>query len=166
MNKRIFSLVCMALYALLAVPTHCSEQKIYDVRNKSIRGTKDRSKNNETQLKNNNPKDDEDDIGSNCFGICKKNKKIKHIASNVPVTLPYNKIVVTYSNNESLPTATMRMGQIQREFVPRDQKHLEDILKLQKMFEELYSNNNESLPKEPLNISKGMNDVFAKTYIF
>ncbi|SCL97797.1 hypothetical protein PCHDK_000556800 [Plasmodium chabaudi adami] len=32
MNKRIFSLVCIVLYALLAVSIHCSEQK--DARSK------------------------------------------------------------------------------------------------------------------------------------
>ncbi|VTZ80370.1 fam-c protein [Plasmodium yoelii] len=155
MNKRIFSLVCIALYSLLAGSVHCSEQKVSDVRNKSIRGTKERNKSNEkndieykhkTQLKNNNPKDDEDDIGSNCFGICKKNKQIKYIIRDVPVTFPYNQIVVTYSSNESLPTVKMRIGPIESEFIPKNQKHLEDILKLQKTFEELYSNNDESLP--------------------
>ncbi|ETB57374.1 hypothetical protein YYC_04800 [Plasmodium yoelii 17X] len=170
MNKRIFSLVCIVLYSLLAVLVHCSEQKVFDVGNKSIRGTKERNKSNEkhdieykhkTQLKNNNPKDDEDDRGFNCFDICKRNKKIKPIINDVPVTLPYNQIVVTYSNNESLPTVTMRMGQIRREFIPRNQKHLEDILKLQKIFEKLYSNN-EFLPMATIHIGKNQPEFIPK----
>ncbi|VTZ80344.1 fam-c protein [Plasmodium yoelii] len=158
MNKRIFSLVCIVLYSLLAVSVHCSEQKISDVINKSIRGTKDRNKSNETQLKNNNPKDDEDDEDDrefNCFGICKKNKQnkqIKYIIRNVPLTSPHNQIVVIYSSNESLPTVKIRIGTVESEFIPKDQKHLEDILKLQKTFEKLYPNNNESSPKETMQI--------------
>ncbi|CDS44078.1 fam-c protein [Plasmodium yoelii] len=153
MNKRIFSLVCIVLYSLLAVSVHCFEQKVYDVRNKSIRGTKDRNKSNETQLKNNNPKDDEDDREFNCFGICKKNKQnkqIKTIIRDVPLTFPHNQIVVIYSSNESLPTVKIRIGTVESEFIPKDQKHLEDILKLQKTFEKLYPNSNESRPKETM----------------
>ncbi|SCL86647.1 fam-c protein [Plasmodium chabaudi adami] len=67
MNKRIFSLVCIVLYALLVVSVHCSEQKISDVGNKKVRGTKEINKRNEkdgieskceTQLENKKPKDD------------------------------------------------------------------------------------------------------------
>ncbi|ETB56051.1 hypothetical protein YYC_05913 [Plasmodium yoelii 17X] len=84
MNKRIFSLVCIALYTLLAVSVHCSEQKVSDVGNKSVRGIKETNKSNEknnikykreTQLKSTNPKDDENDREFNCFNIFKRNKK-------------------------------------------------------------------------------------------
>ncbi|CAD2099547.1 fam-c protein [Plasmodium vinckei] len=73
MNRKIFSLVCIALYVILAVPIQCSQQKVYDARNKSVRGTKEINRSNEkndiefkreTQLNNNNNndlKDDEDD---------------------------------------------------------------------------------------------------------
>ncbi|CAD2107979.1 fam-c protein [Plasmodium vinckei] len=42
MNKRIFSLVCIALYALLDASIYCSQQKESAARNKSVRdGTED-----------------------------------------------------------------------------------------------------------------------------
>ncbi|VTZ69480.1 fam-c protein [Plasmodium chabaudi chabaudi] len=75
MNKRIFSYVCVVLYALLVVSIHCSEQKASDVRNKSVRSTKEISgcdeqngieSKRELQLNNNNNCDikyDEDDEG-------------------------------------------------------------------------------------------------------
>ncbi|CAD2089274.1 fam-c protein [Plasmodium vinckei brucechwatti] len=68
MNKRIFSLVCIILYALLAASIHCSQQKASAVGNKRVRDTKEINKRNEkndveskceTQLKNNNHKDGE-----------------------------------------------------------------------------------------------------------
>ncbi|CAD2096482.1 fam-c protein [Plasmodium vinckei brucechwatti] len=67
MNKRIFSLVCIALYALLDASIYCSQQKESDARNKSVRGTKEINRSNEkkdikfkqeTQLKNKNTKND------------------------------------------------------------------------------------------------------------
>ncbi|CDU16041.1 fam-c protein [Plasmodium yoelii] len=69
MNKKIFSLVCIALYAIFAVPIHCSEENVSDVGNKSVCGTKEINTNDENsdighkhenQLNNNNPKDDND----------------------------------------------------------------------------------------------------------
>ncbi|SCL83941.1 Plasmodium yoelii subtelomeric region (PYST-C1), putative, partial [Plasmodium chabaudi adami] len=107
MNKRIFILVCIALYALLAVSIQCSEQKAYDVGNKSICGTNEINKSNEensieskgeTQLKNNNPKydkDDEYDNGFNCFNIFKRNKKNKRTK-----TTPYSKVPLTHLYNQ------------------------------------------------------------------
>ncbi|CAD2109212.1 fam-c protein [Plasmodium vinckei] len=71
MNKRIFSLVCITLYVLLAVSIHCSEQKVYNVGNKRIRGTKEINRRNEKnaiefkceiQLNNSNDNDLKDDI--------------------------------------------------------------------------------------------------------
>ncbi|CAD2094920.1 fam-c protein [Plasmodium vinckei petteri] len=41
MNRRIFSLICIALYALLDASICCSQQKESDARNKSVRGTKE-----------------------------------------------------------------------------------------------------------------------------
>ncbi|CAD2096842.1 fam-c protein [Plasmodium vinckei] len=67
MNRRIFSLVCIALYALLDASIYCSQQKASVARNKSVRGTKEINRSNEqndiefkreTQLKNNNTKND------------------------------------------------------------------------------------------------------------
>ncbi|CAD2096074.1 fam-c protein [Plasmodium vinckei] len=78
MNRRIFSLVCIVFYALLAISIHCSEQKASSGRS-FFRVTKKTNKSKEkngieskceTQLNNNNnnnPKNDED----------KKKKKIE-----------------------------------------------------------------------------------------
>ncbi|SCL90265.1 fam-c protein, partial [Plasmodium chabaudi chabaudi] len=69
MNKRILSLVCIALYALLDVSVHCAQHKEYDVGNESARDTEEISRSNEKngikfnhkiQLKNNDPKDVDD----------------------------------------------------------------------------------------------------------
>ncbi|CAD2091047.1 fam-c protein [Plasmodium vinckei brucechwatti] len=68
MNKRIFSLVCIVLYAILAVAIHCSEQKsdqskTYGLRSRIIRAFKKTKRSNkkndiesqrENQLNNNN----------------------------------------------------------------------------------------------------------------
>ncbi|SCL83749.1 fam-c protein [Plasmodium chabaudi adami] len=131
MNKRIFSLVCTALYALLAVSIHCSDQKAYDVGNKSICGTNEINKSNEKnsieskfeiQLKNNNPKyDEEDDKGFNCFNIFKRNKKNKRTKttpySKVPLTHLYNQITeAPSSNNEPLPMASLQIQKTLRAF--------------------------------------------------
>ncbi|SCL93575.1 fam-c protein [Plasmodium chabaudi adami] len=75
MNKRIFSLVCIFLYVILAVSIHCSEQK-HDrskesgLRSRIIRAIKQIKKSNkkngieskcEIQLNNNNNKNHKDD---------------------------------------------------------------------------------------------------------
>ncbi|CAD2084425.1 fam-c protein [Plasmodium vinckei lentum] len=79
MNRRVFSLVFIVFYDLLAISIHCSEQKAFSVRG-FFRVTKKTIKNKEksgieskceTQLNNNNnnnPKNDEDKK--------KKNRKI------------------------------------------------------------------------------------------
>ncbi|SCL90086.1 fam-c protein [Plasmodium chabaudi adami] len=71
MNKRILSLVCIALYALLDVSVHCAQHKEYDVGNESARDTEEINRSNEKNgikfnhrnpLKNKYPKDvDADD---------------------------------------------------------------------------------------------------------
>ncbi|SCL83351.1 fam-c protein [Plasmodium chabaudi chabaudi] len=131
MNKRIFILVCIALYALLAVSIHCSEQKASDLGNKTICGIKEINKSNEKnsieskfeiQLKNNNPKyDEEDDKGFNCFNIFKRNKKNKRTK-----TPSYSKVTSIYlhnqiteapsSNNEFLPMTSLQIQKNLREF--------------------------------------------------
>ncbi|CAD2096437.1 fam-c protein [Plasmodium vinckei brucechwatti] len=81
MNKRIFSLVCIVLYALLAVSIHCSEQKTSGLRSRIIRAIKKIQRNSkkngieserETQLNNNNNKDYIDLYGDNeaCIECC------------------------------------------------------------------------------------------------
>ncbi|CAD2099631.1 fam-c protein [Plasmodium vinckei lentum] len=66
MNRRIFSLVCIALYALLDASIYCSQQKETGARNKNVRDTKEINRNN-----------DEDDKESGGFNIFKRGKKSK-----------------------------------------------------------------------------------------
>ncbi|SCL97068.1 fam-c protein [Plasmodium chabaudi adami] len=63
MNKRIFSLVCIILYLILAVSIHCSEEKESGLRSRVIRVIKQIKRSNkkndiasqrETKLNNNN----------------------------------------------------------------------------------------------------------------
>ncbi|CAD2103472.1 fam-c protein [Plasmodium vinckei brucechwatti] len=75
MNKNIFSLVCIALYALLDASIYCSEQKsdqskTYGLRGRIVRAIKKINGSNkknviesqrETQSNNNNNNDDDDD---------------------------------------------------------------------------------------------------------
>ncbi|CAD2086354.1 fam-c protein [Plasmodium vinckei brucechwatti] len=75
MNKKIFSLVCIVLYVLWAVSIHCSEQKndrskTPGLRSRIIRAIKqikrsskknDTESQRETQLNNNNNKENFDD---------------------------------------------------------------------------------------------------------
>ncbi|CDU19193.1 fam-c protein [Plasmodium yoelii] len=258
MNKIIFSLVCIVIYALLVVPIHCSEQRVYyGVGNKCTRSTRQRYRRNEqneiefkceTQLRNDNncnPKDDKDDIddkndkddiadkndkddiddkndkddiddkddkddiddkndkddiddkndkddiddkndkdniadkndkddiddkndkdniadkddiddkddkddkGFNCFNIFKMYRinKRSNASSNskVPLDRPFCQITVTYSDsNESLPKITSRFGTYQREFTPKNQEHLEKILKLKASLEKQSSKSKKS----------------------
>ncbi|KEG02416.1 hypothetical protein YYE_03155 [Plasmodium vinckei vinckei] len=63
MNKRIFILVCIVLYALLAVSIHCSEQKYdqsktYGLRSRIIRAIKKINRSN----KKKNYNDDKDEF--------------------------------------------------------------------------------------------------------
>ncbi|CDU18713.1 hypothetical protein YYC_05333 [Plasmodium yoelii 17X] len=69
MNKRIFSLVCIVLYSLLAVSVHCSEQKGSGLGNQIFRAIKKIYNTNEhnsvvskpeTQLNNSNNIDTKD----------------------------------------------------------------------------------------------------------
>ncbi|SCL89770.1 fam-c protein [Plasmodium chabaudi chabaudi] len=71
MNKRILSLVCIALYALLDVSVHCAQHKAFDAGNESARDAEEINRSNEKNgikfnhrnpLKNKYPKDvDADD---------------------------------------------------------------------------------------------------------
>ncbi|CAD2099486.1 fam-c protein [Plasmodium vinckei] len=72
MNRRIFSLVCIALYALLNASIYCSQQKASDARNKNVRGTKEINRSN-----------DEDDNESSCFNIFKRDKKSKRSKESI-----------------------------------------------------------------------------------
>ncbi|CAD2112540.1 fam-c protein [Plasmodium vinckei] len=83
MNKRIFNLVCIILYVILAISIHCSDQKndrskASGLRSRIIRAIKQIKRSNkksdieserEIQLNNNNNNDYEDwmEDDSHCF---------------------------------------------------------------------------------------------------
>ncbi|CDU18236.1 fam-c protein [Plasmodium yoelii] len=169
MNKRIFSLVCITLYTLLAVSIYCSEQNVSDLGNKSVRGTKETNISNEeydieskreTQLMNNNSKDDEGDSGFNCFNIFKRNKKNKR--TKVPLTHSCNQTAGTSSNNNALPMVTVCLGKFQHAIPATDPNLLEVLLQLKGKLEKRLSNKNKSIPKKELKMQKKLSIILAK----
>ncbi|CAD2090617.1 fam-c protein [Plasmodium vinckei lentum] len=152
MNRRIFSLVCIALYALLDASIYCSQQKVYDARNKSVRGTKETNRSNEknaiefkqeTQLKNNNPIYDEDDKESSCFNIFKRGKKSKktkkNLYSKLPSNLSYDEMIQIFiDNNKNLPTDRSGMEKYIQNIFANDPEQANFLLKL-----------TNELPKQP-----------------
>ncbi|CAD2090639.1 fam-c protein [Plasmodium vinckei brucechwatti] len=98
MNKRIFSLVCIALYALLDASIYCSQQKESDARNKSVRGTKEINRSNDEY--------DKESSGFNIFKRGKKSKRIiKNLHSEVPSDLSSDEMIKIFlNNNKDIPT--------------------------------------------------------------
>ncbi|CAD2096810.1 fam-c protein [Plasmodium vinckei] len=92
MNKRIFSLVCIILYALLAVSIYCSEQKDdrfkeSGLRSRIIRAFKKTKRSNkkndiepqrENQSNNNNNKDDFDHEAYSKYIHSEQYRKMKY----------------------------------------------------------------------------------------
>ncbi|CAD2089290.1 fam-c protein [Plasmodium vinckei brucechwatti] len=92
MNRRIFSLVCIALYALLDASIYCSQQKESDAINKSVRGTKEINRSN-----------DEDDNESSCFNLFKKGKKSKRSKESIRTEEDlYGKLPSNLSSDEKI----------------------------------------------------------------
>ncbi|CAD2097666.1 fam-c protein [Plasmodium vinckei brucechwatti] len=92
MNKRIFSLVCIALYALLDASIYCSQRKESDARNKSVRGTKEISRSNDEY--------DKESSGFNIPKIIQEN-----LYSKVPSGLSSDEMIKIFLNNhKDLPT--------------------------------------------------------------
>ncbi|CAD2096467.1 fam-c protein [Plasmodium vinckei brucechwatti] len=92
MNKRIFSLVCIALYALLDASIYCSQQKESDARNKSVRGTKEINRSNDEY--------DKESSGFNIPKIIQEN-----LYSKVPSNLSSDEMIKIFLNNhKDLPT--------------------------------------------------------------
>ncbi|CAD2092349.1 fam-c protein [Plasmodium vinckei brucechwatti] len=112
MNKRIFSLVCIALYALLDASIYCSQQKEYGARNKSVRGTKEINRSDEkneiefkreTQLNNRNLIYDGYDKEYGDFNIPKGIKE--NLYSKVPSNLSSDEMIEIFLNgHKDLPT--------------------------------------------------------------
>ncbi|CAD2089396.1 fam-c protein [Plasmodium vinckei lentum] len=156
MNKRIFSLVCIVLYTLLAASMHCSQQKASTVGNKKVCGTKEINKRNEkndieskceTQLKSNNnydTKDDEDNKGFNCFNIFKRNKKNKRTKtppySKTPLIHSYNQITEPSSNNnEFLHNVPLQTQKNLQEIFANNPEALKVILQLKEKLDNHHS---------------------------
>ncbi|CAD2094041.1 fam-c protein [Plasmodium vinckei lentum] len=106
MNRRIFSLVCITLYALLDVSIYCSQQKESGARNKSVRGTKEINRSNEkndiefkreTQLNNKNLIYDGFNIESSGFNIPKRIKE--NLNSKVPSNLSSDEMIKIFLND-------------------------------------------------------------------
>ncbi|CAD2094028.1 fam-c protein [Plasmodium vinckei brucechwatti] len=92
MNRRIFSLVCIALYALLDASIYCSQQKEFDARNKSVRGTKEINRSN-----------DEYDKESSGFNLFKKGKKSKRSKESIRTKEDvYGKLPSDLSSDEKI----------------------------------------------------------------
>ncbi|CAD2084058.1 fam-c protein [Plasmodium vinckei lentum] len=124
MNRRIFSLVCIAIYALLDASIYCSQQKESDARNKSIRGTKEINRSN-----------DEDDRESSGFNIFKRGKKSKRIIENlyseVPSDLSSDEMIKIFKDNhKDLPTDKLKFEKYIMNIFENDPKQTEFLLKL------------------------------------
>ncbi|CAD2095851.1 fam-c protein [Plasmodium vinckei petteri] len=127
MNRRVFSLVCIVFYALLAVSIHCSEQKVScQTKHKLIHGklcnsgylhvvTKEKNgieSKCETQLNNNNnnnPKYDDDDEGCGCCCKSKRDKrnKITTKPSYAKVSPKHSYYKMNIPNSNDIVTLTL-----------------------------------------------------------
>ncbi|CAD2103344.1 hypothetical protein YYG_02902 [Plasmodium vinckei petteri] len=124
MNGRVFSLVCIVLYTLLAASIHCSEQKESGARNKSIRGTKEINRSN-----------DEDDRESSGFNIFKRGNKSKRIIKNlyneVPSDLSSDEMIKIFKDNhKDLPTDKLEFEKYIMNIFKNDPEQTEFLLKL------------------------------------
>ncbi|SCL83249.1 Plasmodium yoelii subtelomeric region (PYST-C1), putative [Plasmodium chabaudi adami] len=152
MNKRIFSLVCIVLYGLLAVSIHCSEQKDDKCKEsglsriiRSIKKIKRSNKKNgieskrEIQLKSNSPEDDSGCTHSTSK-IDNKNKTTAPSNGKASSQNPNNETPEESSNNNKpFPKVTLEFEGLQIGITPRSQEHLESLLKKQKELKEKYS---------------------------
>ncbi|CAD2094643.1 fam-c protein [Plasmodium vinckei brucechwatti] len=124
MNRRIFSLVCIALYALLDASIYCSQQKESDARNKNVRGTKEINRSN-----------DEYDKESSCFNIPKRDKKSKRIIeklySEVPSDLSSDEMIKIFLNDhKDLPMNDFEFDEYIMNIFKNDPKQTAFLLKL------------------------------------
>ncbi|CAD2084072.1 fam-c protein [Plasmodium vinckei lentum] len=123
MSRRIFSLVCIALYALLDASIYCSQQKESDARNKSVRGTK--------EIRSN----DEDDKESSGFNIFKRDKKGKRIIENlyseVSSDLSSDEMIKIFLNDhKDLPMDKLEFDKYIMNIFKNDPKQTAFLLKL------------------------------------
>ncbi|SCL84184.1 Plasmodium yoelii subtelomeric region (PYST-C1), putative [Plasmodium chabaudi adami] len=179
MNKRIFSLVCITLYALLDVSIHCSEEKHdrskeYGLRNRIIRVIKKIKRSNkkndieskrELQLSNNNNfdiKDGEEDIDDKDY------EDETYDREYVNEDDIYNR---EYVNNDDVDDDEDDKGFNFLNTVQKDKKNKikktisyskEPLTHLYNQIIEGSSNNNDSLSKVALQIVNALDDYIAK----
>ncbi|CAD2096661.1 fam-c protein [Plasmodium vinckei] len=151
MNKRVFSLVCATLYALLVVTTHCSEQKVSDVGNKNVRSAKEINRRNEkngieskhkTELNNNRPKDDKEFKN---YNISKRDIKTNKSSNK----------------SESLPIVNLIMGNKKYSLPVEDPELLKTLLFLKKKLKKEPLNNTEHLSEDQSMLIKSMYGSFS-----
>ncbi|SCL83142.1 Plasmodium yoelii subtelomeric region (PYST-C1), putative [Plasmodium chabaudi adami] len=159
MNKRIFSLVCIVLYGLLAVSIHCSEQKhdkckesglsriirsIKKIKRSNKKIKRSNKKNGieskrEIQLKSNSPEDDSG-CSHSTSKMDNKNKTTAPSNGKASSQNPNNETPEESSNNNKpFPKVTLEFEGLQIGITPRSQEHLESLLKKQKELKEKYS---------------------------
>ncbi|SCL95520.1 fam-c protein [Plasmodium chabaudi adami] len=169
MNKRIFSLVCITLYALLGVSIHCSEEKVSDAGNKSVRGIKEISRcdeqngiesKRELQLNNNNNcdiKDDENDIDDKDY------KDETYDREYVNENDIYNR---KYVNNDVDDKGHNFLNTFQKDKKNKIKKTTsyskEPLTHPDNQIIEASSNNNDSVSKEALEKVNALDDYIAK----
>ncbi|CAD2083668.1 fam-c protein [Plasmodium vinckei lentum] len=124
MNRRIFSLVCVALCALLDASIYCSQQKAYDARNKSVRGTK--------EINRSNDEDDKESSGFNIFKRGKKNKRTEeNLYSKFPSDLSCDQMIETFLDiNKDLPTDRSGMEKYFQNIFANDPEKSKFLLKI------------------------------------
>ncbi|SCL91777.1 fam-c protein [Plasmodium chabaudi adami] len=169
MNKRVFSLACIILYALLGVSICCSQQKVSDVGNKSVRGIKEISRSDEQndveskrepQLNNNNNcdiKDDGDDIDDKDY------KDETYDREYVNENDIYNR---KYVNNDVDDKGYNFLNTVQKDKKNKIKKTTsyskEPLIHPHNQIIEASSNNNDSVSKETLEKINALDDYIAK----
>ncbi|CAD2084050.1 fam-c protein [Plasmodium vinckei lentum] len=144
MNKRILSLVCIALYILLSVSIYCSQQKVSDVGNKSFRGIKEGNRRNEKigiEFKNCNISEISMPINEYLNSvlliaeITRRTNALKDYIAKNPRALKFvlllKQELKQLSSDKKYPLkVTFSMENVMHEFLVNDPKHLKYLLRI------------------------------------
>ncbi|CAD2092337.1 fam-c protein [Plasmodium vinckei brucechwatti] len=145
MNKRILSLVCIALYTLLSVSIYCSQQKVPNVGNKNVRGIKEgniRNEKNSIEFKNYNISERDIQAKLNSYialniymGIKKMTAALNDYIAKNPEALKF--VLLLKQELKQLPNdkkypfvITVSMENIIQEFPINDPKDLKILLRI------------------------------------
>ncbi|CAD2094932.1 fam-c protein [Plasmodium vinckei] len=139
MNRRIFSLVCIALYALLDATIYCSQQKESDARNKSVRGTKEINRSN-----------DEYDNESSCFNLFKKDKKSIRSKESIRSNESIRSKEIIRSKESTRSKESIRTKENLHSKAPINHSHAKMV--------EMFLNNNK---ERPINQGKLVDFIYA-----